>query len=68
MNEITNTRVEPVTGDAATKYAQNVLKSQHVQDAVLRQMNNVIAKANRSVRIAKEFEPSKPAPAKPPAR
>jgi len=68
VNEITNTRVEPVTGEAGAKYAQNVLKSQHVQDAVLKQLNNIIAKANKSVRIAKEFEPPKAAAQTPPAK
>jgi EpsD family peptidyl-prolyl cis-trans isomerase len=70
VSEITNTRVEPMTGEAATKYAQNVLKSQHVQDAVLKQLNNIIARANPSVKVAKEFEPPKTAaaPAKPQAR
>ncbi|HXS07758.1 MAG TPA: hypothetical protein VN723_13290 [Rhizomicrobium sp.] len=57
VNEIINSHVEPMIGDVANKYAQNVLKSRHVQDAVLKQLNNVIAKANQSVRVAKEFEP-----------
>ena len=68
VNEITNTRVEPVTGEDATKFAQNVLKSQHVRDAVLKRLNGVIAKANRSVRVAKEFEAPKSPPPKPQAR
>ena len=63
VNEIVNTRVEPLVGDAAAKYAQNVLKSQHVQDAVVRQMTNIVNRASSSVRLAKEFQP----PAKPPA-
>ena len=57
MNEITNTRIMPLTGDAATKYAQSYLKSQHVQEAVVRQLTNIVGKANRTVRVAKEFEP-----------
>ena len=65
VNEITNTRTEPLTGDVAAKYAQNVLKTQHVRDAVTRQLTNIVRKANRTVRVAKEFEPPKPAPAKP---
>ena len=67
-NEITNTHVVPLTGDMADKYAQNVLKSQHVQDAVVRQITNVIRKANPSVRVAKEFEPPQKPAAKPQAR
>jgi len=65
-NEITNTRVEPVTGETGSQYAQKVLKSQHTQDAILKQLNNIIAKANRSVRLAKEFEPPQAAAAKTP--
>ena len=57
VNEITGTRVVPLLGEAATKYAQNALKAQHVQDAVIRQMNNVVQKASSSVRLAKEFQP-----------
>ena len=68
VSEITNTRIEPLTGDAAAKYAQNTLKSQHVQEAVLKQLNIIIAKANRSVRLAKEFEAPKTQPAKPATR
>lgn len=65
VNEITNTRVVPLTGEAATKYAQNTLKSQHVQDAVVRQLNVIVAKASRTVKVAKEFEPP---PKNPPAK
>ena len=67
-SEITNTRILPLTGDDATKYAQNVLKSQHIQDAVTRQMTNIVSRANQSVRVAKEYEPPKTPAAKPQKR
>jgi EpsD family peptidyl-prolyl cis-trans isomerase len=65
VSEITNTRVVPLTGDTAAKYAQNMLKSQHVRDAVVRQLNIIVGKASRTVKVAKEFEPP---PKKPPAK
>lgn len=66
-NVVTNERTEPFVGDAATRYAANSLKSQHMQEAVIRQLNGIVARARASVRVNKEFEaPKTPAkPAKP---
>jgi len=67
INQIRNTRVEPFTGDAANKYALNVLKQERTQTAVQRQMAALILKAKGSTQVAKEYLPpakTPPAPAK----
>jgi hypothetical protein len=67
INQIRNTRVEPFTGDAANKYALNVLKLERTQTAVQRQMAALILKAKSSTQVAKEYQPpakTPPAPAK----
>lgn len=61
VNMVTNVRTQPLVGDAAAKFAQNSLKAQHVQDAVLRRLNTIVARARGTVRLSKDFEPAKPA-------
>ena len=58
-NVVTNVRTDPLVGEAAAKFALNSLKARHVQEAVLRQLNNTIAKARGTVRLSKDFEPAK---------
>ncbi len=62
VNEIQNVHTQPFVGEPATQYAQNALKSQHVQEAVIRQINGIIAKGRTTVHLSKDFEPQ-PAPA-----
>jgi EpsD family peptidyl-prolyl cis-trans isomerase len=66
VNEIQDVRTQPFEGDAATKYAVNYLKSQHLRDAVSKQLGRLIASARSSVRINKEYQPQ-PAPKTTPA-
>ena len=66
VNEIQDVRTQPFEGDAATKYAVNYLKTQHLRDAVTKQLGRLIASARSSVRINKEYQPQ-PAPKKTPA-
>ena len=63
INEIRETRVSPFLGEAATKFAINTLKAQHVREAVAREMNALLRKAQSTVQINKEYVPAKsPAP------
>jgi peptidyl-prolyl cis-trans isomerase C len=57
VNLIRNTRTQPFTGDAATKYTSNVLRAQHTQDAVRKQLGSLVATGLRGVQIAKEYQP-----------
>jgi EpsD family peptidyl-prolyl cis-trans isomerase len=70
-NLIHGTRVEPLTGDAAERFATNYLRAQHTQDAVRRQLNAYITSGKGTVQLAKDYQapPPKPAasPAAPPA-
>jgi hypothetical protein len=43
----------------------NTLKTQHIQEAVARQLTSIIAKNGKSVRMNKEFEAASNAPVKP---
>jgi EpsD family peptidyl-prolyl cis-trans isomerase len=67
VNEIQGIRTQPFEGDAATKYAVNYLKTQHLRDAVTKQMGRLITSARSSVRINKEYQPQ-PAPKKAPTQ
>jgi EpsD family peptidyl-prolyl cis-trans isomerase len=63
INEIRDTRISPLVGPPADKFALNSLKSQHIQEAVMRQLTNIVAKARGTVHLNSEFIPAK-APAK----
>jgi EpsD family peptidyl-prolyl cis-trans isomerase len=67
VNQIRGTRVQPFTGEAADKYALNVLKLERTQTAVQRQMAAIIAKAKSQIQVAKEYQAPTKAPA-PPAK
>jgi EpsD family peptidyl-prolyl cis-trans isomerase len=66
INLIHNTRTQPFTGDPAKKYATSYLRAQHTQQAVQKQLGAFIASGQRTVQIAKDYQPSKK-PAGPPA-
>jgi EpsD family peptidyl-prolyl cis-trans isomerase len=61
VNQITSTQVVPFEGDQATKYALLVLKRQRVQEAVARQMRQIVAAQAKSVRYTDAFKPAAPA-------
>jgi EpsD family peptidyl-prolyl cis-trans isomerase len=63
VNHIVSTREEPFTGDAAVKYAVQVLTVQHRQQAVRRAFNSIFQRGLATVSYNKDFAP----PAKPAA-
>jgi len=67
INQVKSARTEPFTGDAANKYAMNVLKLERTQTAVQRQMAAVLAKAKNTIVVSKDYMPPKAAPAPAPA-
>jgi hypothetical protein len=62
INLIRKARLEPFTGDAATKYALNYLRTQHAQEAVKKQMDALIVSGKASVQIAKDYQPAPQTP------
>ena len=70
INQVRNMRTEPLTGDPADKYALNILRLQHTQAAVQKQLTSVILKSRSTTQIAKDYLAPKaaPAPAKAPAK
>jgi EpsD family peptidyl-prolyl cis-trans isomerase len=56
---ITNTRVEPVTNDIATRHATEYLKGQRTQQALQNQFGNVLAAAKKDIVYSKAYEPPK---------
>lgn len=70
INQIRNTRMLPFVGPSADKYASNLLKAQHTQEAVQRQMASILAKAKGAIKINKDYQPTAsptaPAAAAPP--
>jgi EpsD family peptidyl-prolyl cis-trans isomerase len=64
INQVKSARTEPFTGDAADKYAMNVLRLERTQTAVQRQMQAILAKAKSTIVVSKDYAPpSKAAPA-----
>lgn len=68
INQVKNARTEPFTGDAANKYAMNVLRLERTQTAVQKQMAAILAKAKNTIVVSKDYAPpAKAAPAPAPA-
>jgi EpsD family peptidyl-prolyl cis-trans isomerase len=67
INKITQKVVEPYTGDKAINYATQFLTKQHTRDAVLRDYQGIIQKAEGKVQYAKDFQPAAAPAAKPAA-
>jgi EpsD family peptidyl-prolyl cis-trans isomerase len=69
VNQIRETRVVPFEGDQATKYAIAVLKRQRTQEAVTRQLHQIVEAAAKTVRYNDAYKPAAPAgaPVAPPA-
>jgi hypothetical protein len=63
ISQVRNARTEPFTGDRANKYALNVLRAQHTQAAVQKQMAAIILKARSTMQVSKDYMPPKPSPA-----
>ena len=59
-NQIKDTRTSPFTGDPATDYALNLLTRQREQDAVNREIHAIIGKASGSVKVNKDYAPTRP--------
>jgi hypothetical protein len=63
MNRVQETRVEPFTGEAANKYAQNLIISERTRDAVSTQIGGLIKKAEPTIKYNKQYKPPAAAPA-----
>jgi EpsD family peptidyl-prolyl cis-trans isomerase len=62
IGTVLGSRTEPVLGEAAISQALAMLKQNHVQDAVARQMNELMSKAAKSVQYNKDFQPAATSP------
>jgi EpsD family peptidyl-prolyl cis-trans isomerase len=60
VNQIRDTRIVPLQGDQATKYALAVLKRQRTQTAVNTQMHSYLTAAGKNVRYNDAYRPSTP--------
>ena len=59
IDQITDTKIQPLTGDDATKYATTVLTRQHIQEALTRQVQTIFSKGAASVRYNPAYQPPK---------
>lgn len=66
VNQIKDAKVDPFTGDAATKYATQVLLVQRRRETLQRYLGQIMAKANasNSVVFSKMYQPPKAASSK----
>lgn len=71
VNHITDTRIEPFTGEPAVKYALLVLGNQHKQEAVSKQFSQIMTNGASAIQYNKDYRPATapaagptPAPAK----
>jgi len=62
VNAIKATRVVPLTGNDATTYATNVLKRQHLQEAVQREIGQIVTEGMKNVQFNPAYAPPKPPP------
>jgi EpsD family peptidyl-prolyl cis-trans isomerase len=58
VNQITSTQVQPFEGDQANKYAMAVLKRQRLQEAVTKQMRQIVQAQAKSVRYNDAYKPA----------
>ena len=63
ISQVRNTRMQPFTGEPANKYAMNVLRLQHTQAAVQKQMASLILRARSTMQVSKDYQLPKAAPA-----
>lgn len=62
-SKITNARIEPFTGEAATNYAMNLIQSRKVNEATEKELASKIKTARDAVKYQKGYEPPKAAAA-----
>jgi EpsD family peptidyl-prolyl cis-trans isomerase len=67
INQIKETHISPVNGDAATNYAMQLLRAQRTQETVGRQLGAILSKSAGKVRYNAAYQPPKPAAAAAPA-
>jgi hypothetical protein len=58
VNQIRETHVVPFEGDQATKYALAVLKRQRTQEAVARQLRQIVTAQAKTVRYNDAYKPT----------
>jgi hypothetical protein len=58
IDQIKDSRIEPVIGEPAVTYALGALKREHTQEAVQRQAKAVLAKGDKSVVFSKAHQPA----------
>lgn len=73
ISRLRNTRVEPVTGEAAARHATQVIKAARTQEALQRRFAGIVQAGAKDVKYSKAYEPPKPpakaaAPAPAPAK
>lgn len=59
-NQITGTRIVPLTGPQALEYADRVLKSQHDEEAVQRALTRIVQAGMRTVQYNPAYKPAPP--------
>jgi peptidyl-prolyl cis-trans isomerase C len=57
ISQIKQTRVQPFTGEPATRFALNLLRAQRTREATLRELGAIVAQGERSVRYNQHFAP-----------
>jgi hypothetical protein len=56
IDHIRDTETRPFVGESAAQYALNVLRAEHIQAAVQREIATLLAKARGTVRFNKDFQ------------
>ena len=67
INQVKETRTSPFTGEPAIGYAESILRRQHSQEAVSRQLGPIVKKAVATGRYNKAYQPTPAAPAAAPS-
>jgi EpsD family peptidyl-prolyl cis-trans isomerase len=67
VNQVRETQVAPLTGQAARNHAQQYLRSARTREALQRQFGGIVQQARKNVKFAKAYEPAPPAKAAPKA-
>lgn len=65
INQVRQTRVQPLTGPDAARYASGLLRQQHMREAVTRKIERLVTEGRKSVVVSKQFESGRPAAAAP---
>jgi EpsD family peptidyl-prolyl cis-trans isomerase len=62
VNHVTDVKIVPFTGDAAIKYATDLLTRQRAQETLSRSFQAIIAQSSKSVRFNKDYAPPNTTP------